>query len=144
MSFVRNVAIVERKDDEGALLGDRVTVCIEDGTLHLYRESKLIHAPGSGLGAHDWDWQVDPDAGITVSLEGARELCSALVEGLGGAPEGVEWSAVSGLALLVGLAKARRAHEEDKSDPSKNVGTGNALYAAQTKLNQWMDAWTKK
>ena len=43
------------------------------------------------------------------------------------------------LLLALDLADARREHEEAKSDPSRNVGTGQRLYAAQQNLEKVLD-----
>jgi hypothetical protein len=88
-AFERCVAVEERTDDDGVLIGDRVRVQIDDTFVNLYRENKLKHGKLRLEGAFDWDWQVDPDAGISLSIAAGHELLGALHEGLGAAKE--EW-----------------------------------------------------
>ena len=45
--------------------------------------------------------------------------------------------------LAIRCAKARKLHEESKSDPTKNVSTGQALYALETGLTQALDFYAK-
>jgi hypothetical protein len=47
------------------------------------------------------------------------------------------------ISLAIELAKARKAHEEHKSDPSRNVGTGQALYAAEQGFGAALDGLMK-
>lgn len=85
--FVRHVTVQEQKDDDGTLLGDRITVEINRhgpawSGVRLLREDKLVHGEKVD-GGDDWDWQVDPDAGLCMTLSQAEELHDALSEGLG-------------------------------------------------------------
>jgi len=75
----RIIAEDVRTDDEGNVLGDRVRVAVEVDHVHLYRESMQHHSKEEDK-SMDWDWQVDPDAGLCLSHADARELLSALSE----------------------------------------------------------------
>jgi len=96
----RIIAEDVRTDDEGNVLGDRVRVVAQGDHVNLYREwmpsprRSRVDGPGSHhaggvMGQHhakeedksmDWDWKVDPDAGLCLSHADARELLSALSE----------------------------------------------------------------
>lgn len=46
------------------------------------------------------------------------------------------------LQFVSKLAEARKAHDEGKSDPSRNVGTGQVLYAAERAFGDALDGFT--
>ena len=89
--FLKHIAIDEQKTDDGTIMGDRIGVALDEGfsneaTVHLYREDMMQHASEkdpTGVRGHpsvNWDWKVDPDAGLTMSVSHAHELLVALRE----------------------------------------------------------------
>lgn len=87
---------IQESHDEKATMGDRVAVRVtrrpdepelwlDAGkcSLHLHREDMMMHRdPGEG---RSWDWKVDPDAGITISMDHAEALRDALGEAIAAA-----------------------------------------------------------
>jgi hypothetical protein len=90
-TFVRHCAVDERMSDDGTMMGDRIAVkvvrpdALLGDTVRILREWKQVHAADAGDDekSMDWDWKVDPDAGITLSIDQAQELHEALSVGLG-------------------------------------------------------------
>lgn len=81
--FERIIDVREQRTDDGSIIGDRVAVRVmKNGRFCLSHEDKLIHGDKSDSD-YDWDWKVDPEAGLSFSREGAAELRGALTAALG-------------------------------------------------------------
>jgi hypothetical protein len=85
--FRRHVAVDERRGEDGDVIGDRVTVEIaRNGSVKLYVEDKFVHGKAEER-KYDWDWKVNPEAGLSLSNRGARELVEAIRDGLPYVPD---------------------------------------------------------
>lgn len=84
--FLRHVAEEEHQVEGGGTLGNRIAVSLEletmsYGYVDISREFKMPIREKE----NEPRWQVDPDAGLTMTVDQARELYAALGECLAAA-----------------------------------------------------------